>query len=161
MWRNPTRVGIWLHSVFASFCRRNGFQHRWCKDFAYWEGVWPYLDPWDVVRLRTSSSFGNVPRKHGLHGELFFFLIKNEPFALPEAVQCNPIQAVSQFPDLGDVWRQGCPKNPDWHSDGESWSDSERLSSSDFREHNVESPALRVYRAKLRTGNLRGGGLEL
>ena len=22
---------------------------------AYWEGVWPYLDTWDVVGLRTTS----------------------------------------------------------------------------------------------------------
>ena len=50
----------------------------------------------------------------------------------------------SQSPDLGDMWRYGCPKSLDWGSDGESWSASEGLSSSDSREHNVESLALNV-----------------
>ena len=54
------------------------------------EGVWPYLDSWGVVRLRTSSCFWNGPRKYGPHGELFFFLIKKEPFALTEAVVFKP-----------------------------------------------------------------------
>ena len=49
-----------------------------------------------------------------------------------------------QSPDSGDMWRHGCPKSPDWDSDGESWSEREGLSSSDFREHNVECPALHV-----------------
>ena len=39
------------------------------------------LDPWDVVRLRTTSSFWNVLKKYKPHGELFYFLIKKEPFA--------------------------------------------------------------------------------
>ena len=48
----------------------------------------------------------------------------------------------SQSPDLGDMWRYGCPKKPRIvDSDDESWSESEGLSSSDFREHNVESLA--------------------
>ena len=49
-----------------------------------------------------------------------------------------------QSPDFGDMWRYCCPRSPDWDSDGESWSESEGLSSSDFREHNVESLALNV-----------------
>ena len=36
----------------------------------YWDGVWPYLDPWDVVRKHPSV--WNVPRKYGPHGEIFF-----------------------------------------------------------------------------------------
>ena len=32
----------------------------------------------------------NVPGKYGSHGELFFFLIKKEPFALTKAVQFKP-----------------------------------------------------------------------
>ena len=40
---------------------------RFCK-----RCVWPYLDPWDVVRLCTSSSVRNVPGKCGPHGKLFF-----------------------------------------------------------------------------------------
>ena len=42
------------------------------------------------------------------------------------------------------MWRRGCVKSPIWDSDGESWSESEGLSSSDFREHNVESLASNV-----------------
>ena len=37
-----------------------------------WEGVWPYLDPWVSVCLRTASVEWIVPRKYGPHGELFF-----------------------------------------------------------------------------------------
>ena len=51
-------------------------------DTPMWEGVWPYLDPWDSVRLRTASTQWNVPRKYGPHGELFFFLLKKEPMVL-------------------------------------------------------------------------------
>ena len=40
-----------------------------------WEGVWPYLDPWDSVCLRTASVEWDVPGKYGPHGELFFVLI--------------------------------------------------------------------------------------
>ena len=42
------------------------------------------------------------------------------------------------------MWRRRCVKSPIWDSDGESWSESEGLSLSDFREHNVESLALNV-----------------
>ena len=44
-----------------------------------WEGVWPFLDPWDVVGLRTTASVWNVPKEYGPYSELFFFLIKKEP----------------------------------------------------------------------------------
>ena len=37
----------------------------------HWEGVWPCLDPWDVVRIRTSWSCWNVLEKYGPHSELF------------------------------------------------------------------------------------------
>ena len=71
----------------------------------------------------------------------------------------------SQSRDVGDMWRHGCPKRPDWDSDGESWSESGGLSSSDFREHSVESLALHVIGLNWSgekvifswwTGNLRG-----
>ena len=52
-----------------------------------WEGIWPYLDPWDSVRLRTASTHWNVPGKYGPHGELFFFLLKNEPTVISELVE--------------------------------------------------------------------------
>ena len=62
----------------ASFCSGNGFQHRWCKDFAKDVGkeCGLFLNPWDVVRLRTSSTFWNVPGKYGPHRKLLFFFIK-------------------------------------------------------------------------------------
>ena len=42
-------------SLVRRFCKRCGGPH--------WEGVWPCLDPWDVVRLRTSSRCWNDPGK--------------------------------------------------------------------------------------------------
>ena len=42
-----------------------------------WEEVlWTFLDAWDSVRLRTTATQWNVPRRYGPHGELFFFLLK-------------------------------------------------------------------------------------
>ena len=38
---------------------------------------------------------------------------------------------------VGDAWRLGCPKSPDWDSDVESWTVSEGTSSEQC-EHNVE-----------------------
>ena len=120
------------------------------------------------MRLRTASTHWNVPGKYGPHGELFFFLIKKEPLALTEAAQFKPFvpaetlkacaligvylmgaegasgSSGSPSPDLGDMWRHGCRKSPDWDSEGGSWSEREGLSSSYFREHDVESPALHV-----------------
>ena len=50
---------------------RAGFLHSlWGKPI--WEGVWPYLDPWDSVCLRTASIEWNVPGKYGPLGEFFF-----------------------------------------------------------------------------------------
>ena len=43
-----------------------------------WEGVWPYLDPWDSVCLRTASMEWDVPGKYGPHGELFFVPASDE-----------------------------------------------------------------------------------
>ena len=61
------------------------------RDGPCWEGVWPYLDPWDVLKLRTTASVWNVPGKYGPHGELFFFLKKKEPFVLTKAVEFRPL----------------------------------------------------------------------
>ena len=151
-----------------------------------WEGVWPHLDPWDVVGLRTTSGVWNVPRKYGPHGELFFFLIKKEPFALTkDSGRFNPSvpaethkacaliglhllaaggvsgSSGSQSPDLGVVWRYGCPKSPDWDSDGESWSESEGTSSSELCEHKCRKHCSACHRAKLvrRKGVPFPGGL--
>ena len=38
--------------------------------------MWFFLDPWDVVGMRTTTSSWNIPSKHVPHGELFFFLVK-------------------------------------------------------------------------------------
>ena len=61
-----------------------------------WEGVWPCLDPWDVVRLRTSSSHWNVPRKHWPHSELFFFRAEgsHENSAVQARCSCGNAQGV-------------------------------------------------------------------
>ena len=107
----------------------------------YWEGVGPFLDPWDVVGLRTTSGVWNVAGKYGPHGELFFFLIKKESFALTKAAVIKPFVPAetlkacaliglhlmaaesasgtcgSQSPDLRDMWRYGCTISPDWDSD--------------------------------------------
>ena len=140
-------------------------QKMWERPF--WEGVWFYLDLWDRVRLSTASSHWNSPRKYGPHGELFFFVMKKErvtsndvpsnPIVSAETLKaCAPIglhllvaadedgSSGSRSPDLGDVWRYGRPKSPDW--DVESWTESEGTSSSDQRGHNVENFALNVLR---------------
>ena len=39
-----------------------------------WEEVlWPFLDAWDSVRLRTTATQRNAPGRYGPYGELFFF----------------------------------------------------------------------------------------
>ena len=60
-------------------------------DTSLWEGVWPYVDPWDNVRLRTAATHWNVPGKYGPHGELFFFFLqKKEPMVLSELIEFGP-----------------------------------------------------------------------
>ena len=56
----------------------------------FWEGVWPCLDPWDSVRLRSASAYWNVPEKYGPHGELFFFFIKKELVVASKEVSSKP-----------------------------------------------------------------------
>ena len=126
-----------------------------------------------MVRLRTSSSCWNVPGKYGPHSELFFFLIRKEPVALTKAVPFKPFVSAetlkacaliglhlleeeeeagssgSQSLDLEDMWKNGCPKSPDWDSDVESWTESEGTSSSEQSEHYVESTGLTVMRQDL------------
>ena len=80
----------------ASFCRRNGFQHRWCKDFAKDVGRALLGKASGLIRTHgmrcpcAHHSFWTAPRKYGPHGELFFFLIKKESLALTEAAQFKP-----------------------------------------------------------------------
>ena len=83
------------------------------------------LDPWDSVRLRTASTFWNVPGKYGPHGELFV-LLHQEAFSnkvpFKPVVPAEMLKACAlmiglhllaaegeagssgrQFPDLGDM----------------------------------------------------------
>ena len=56
----------------------------------WWEQVlWPFLNAWDSVRLRTTSSQWNVPGRYRPYGELFFFLEK-EPRVLRELNRLEP-----------------------------------------------------------------------
>ena len=56
-----------------------------------WEKVWPFLEAWDSVRLRTASTQWNVSGKYGPFGEPFFFLIKKkEPMILSESIGFGP-----------------------------------------------------------------------
>ena len=179
------RCQAFVFAMAGSIVGAKILQKMWGEP--YWEGVLPCLDPWDVVRLRTSSS---CPGEHGPHSELFFFLIRKEAGGSHEgsAVQsfclCGNAQGVcadwlkplvaegetgsssSQSPDFG----YGLPKKLGWDSDGESGSESEGLFSSYFREHNVESHALNVIgqnwsveKVSLFPGGLGTceGGLEL
>ena len=51
----------------------------------FWEEVlWPFLDAWDSVRLRTTATQWNLPERYGPYGELFFFLLKKERVVLRE-----------------------------------------------------------------------------
>ena len=38
-----------------------------------------FLDPWDVVEMRTMASRWNIPSEYSPCGELFVFLVKKEP----------------------------------------------------------------------------------
>ena len=133
----------------------------------YWEGVWPFLDPWEAVGLLTTASAWNVPGKYGPYGKRFFFLIKKELFALTNAVEFRPrgtaetlmacalidvritaAEATRSFSgislDLGDMWRCGCPKSPDWSTDADVWAESECTPRFEVYEHNNECRALEV-----------------
>ena len=107
-------------------------------DKPLWEKVWSYLDPWDSVRLRTASTYWNDPGKYGPHVELFFLYIKKEQMVTSSEVLPNPYVSAetlrscaliglrllttdyevessgSQFPDLGNMWKYGCPKSSIW-----------------------------------------------
>ena len=64
---------------------------RVVSDLPLWEEVlWPYLDAWDSVRLRTTSTQWNVPGRYGPYGELFFFFLEQEPIVLSKLVRFGP-----------------------------------------------------------------------
>ena len=88
--------------------------------------------------LRATASICSVPKKYRPHGELFCFRRKKELVVLGEMVDfgyCLPVETLkacavcglhmmseentsgssgSTCPDLGDTWRYGCPRSPDW-----------------------------------------------
>ena len=77
--------------VVSMTCGREGsgmVPELWGKPL--WEKVWPHLDPWDSVRLRTASTHCNVPGKYGPHGDHFFFLMKKEQVVASNKVSPNP-----------------------------------------------------------------------
>ena len=56
-----------------------------------WEEVlWAFLDAWDSVLLRTTATQWNVPGRYGPYGELFSFLLENEPMVLKELGRLGP-----------------------------------------------------------------------
>ena len=63
--------------VFSGLWSR-GLRHgaRDVEQNLVWERVWPYLDPWDSVRLRTASTHWNVPGKYRPMVSALFFLLK-------------------------------------------------------------------------------------
>ena len=60
-----------------------------------WEEVlWPFLDAWDSVRLRTTATQRNAPGRYGPYGELFFsfqgaFSVQKEPAFVPDSETFN------------------------------------------------------------------------
>ena len=63
-----------------------------------WEEVlWPFLDAWDSVHLRTTSTQWNVPGRYGPNGELFFFLLKKEAMVLRELIRFGRIVSFSSL----------------------------------------------------------------
>ena len=85
------------------------------------------------MRLRTASTHWNVPRKYGPHGELYFFVIYKEQVVASNEMLPNPFVSAETLkacaliglrllvaegedgssgcpsPDLGNMWRYGCP----------------------------------------------------
>ena len=72
----------------------------------------------------------------------FFFPLKKEPMVLSELVEFGPCICAwiglhmmdeeialrsdsDSSPDLGDMWKYGCPKSPEWSGNGVEWAGSE------------------------------------
>ena len=135
-------------------------------------------DVWDVVGLRATSSDWNVPRKYGPHNELFFLLVKKEPFAFPNAMEFEPFVPAETLracaliglhqmaargvsgsssscdafaPELGEIPGLSGPRYPLWKDDV-SCSGSESTLVCEVYEHNSECWAHRAGLVK------RGGG---
>ena len=101
-----------------------------------WEEVlWPLLDAWDSVRLRTTSTQRNVP---GRYGELFFFLLKKEAMVLREQVLFGPSIPVEAVKACALVVLHMMAEEDPWRMD------SGPFSSSSSSENNVGNGALFV-----------------
>ena len=131
-----------------------------------WEGVWQYLDPLgcrgpahDSQRLEGSGEVRAARRAPFLpHSEGAFRSYEGggiqalcycgdtesmcTDWFAPDGRKNASVSSGCLPPDVGDTWRNGCPKSPDWDSDVVSWTESEGASSFDQYEHNVESLAL-------------------
>ena len=138
-------------------------------DQPLWEGVWPYVDPWDSVCLRTASTHWNVQGKYCPHGELFFLLLKKEPTVVlseliefGQGISAETVKACALIglhmlaeeialrsdsdpsPDLGACGGMAAQKKKFWRSNGVEWAGSEATSSLEYHEHNVGNLALEV-----------------
>ena len=63
-------------------------------------------------------------------------------FGLQVMAEENALRSDSDSPDLGDMWRYGCPKSPVWSSN--EWAGSEDATSLEYYEHNVGNLAIEV-----------------
>ena len=64
--------------------------------------------------------------------------------ALHLVAEEGPGGSGGQTPDLGDMWRYGCPASPMWKSEDDAWSEDESVSSGVSRENIVCNGALHV-----------------
>ena len=105
-----------------------------CEEF-----LWPFLDAWDIVRLRATSSQWNVPGRYGPHGELFFLLWKKEPRVFSELVLFGPSIPVETVQACALIGLHMLAEENAWRSDS-----GFSASSSSSCEDNVDNDALCV-----------------
>ena len=60
------------------------------------EVLWLFLDAWDSVRLRATSSQW-IPGTYGPYGEIFFFLLKKEPMVVRSWFGLGPASQMKQW----------------------------------------------------------------
>ena len=86
-----------------------------------WEEVlWPFLDAWDSVRLRTTSTQWNVPVRYGPYDKLFLFLLKKEPMLLRELVRFGPSIPVEAVKACAMVGLHMMAEENSWRTDSGS-----------------------------------------
>ena len=97
---------VWVHKVLCLSLCPSGWR-RPC-----WEGMWPSLDPWDVVGLRTTATVWNVAKNCGPCGELFIFLTEKEPTEHEKVVgfeQRDTEEGMSSSEEkVSTMWRTSC-----------------------------------------------------